>query len=66
MFHNIFYFYDQIYFKSFIPVQRIFDNENELFIFSRNVRKSSASEIVIKKQNRKYYEILTRYEYVEK
>ena len=26
------------------PVSRIFDNEDDIFIFSRNVRKSSASE----------------------
>jgi len=30
--------------KTFIPVSRIFDNEDVIFIFSRNVRKYSASE----------------------
>ena len=53
--------------KTFIPVLRIFDNEDDIFTFSRNVRKSSASEILfLKKQNQKYYEILTIYECVEK
>ena len=36
--------------KTFIPVLRIFDNENDIFIFSRNVRKSSASENYLKKK----------------
>ena len=35
--------------KTFIPVSRIFDNEDDIFIFSRNVRKSSASENSLKK-----------------
>ena len=52
--------------KTFIPVSRIFDNEDDIFIFSRNVQKSSASENYFKKQNQKYYEILTIYECVEK
>ena len=52
--------------KTFIPVLKIFDNEDDIFIFSRNVRKSSASEILLKKQNQKYYEILNMYECVEK
>ena len=30
--------------KTFIPVSRIFDNEDDILIFSRNDRKSSASE----------------------
>ena len=29
---------------TFFPVSRIFDNEDDIFIFSRNVRNSSASE----------------------
>ena len=29
--------------KAFIPVSRIFSNKVDIFIFSRNVRKSSAS-----------------------
>ena len=33
----------------FISVSRIIDNEDDVFIFSRNVRK----------QHQKYYEILT-------
>ena len=38
------YIVDQIVtFEKFIPVSRIFDNENDIFIFSKNVRKSSAS-----------------------
>ena len=45
--------------KTFIPVSRIFDDEDDIFIFHRNVRKSSASENYLKKQNQKYYEILT-------
>jgi len=36
-------------FKTFIPVLRIFDNEDDIFIFSRNVRKSGASEILFKR-----------------
>ena len=35
--------------KIFIPVSRIFDNEDDVFIFSRNVRKSNASENYLKK-----------------
>jgi len=35
--------------KTFVPVSRIFDNEDDIFIFSRNVRKSSASENYLKK-----------------
>ena len=50
----------------FIPVSRIFDNKDDIFIFSRNVRKSSASENYFKKQNQKYYKILNIYECVEK
>ena len=34
--------------------------------FSRNVRKSNASEIYLLKKNQKYYEILTIYEYFKK
>ena len=52
--------------KTFIPVSKIFDNEDDIFIISRNVRKSSASENYFKKQNQKYYEISTIYECVEK
>ena len=55
-----------IYLKTFIPVSRIFDNEDDIFIFPRNARKSNASENYLKKQNPKYYEILTIYECVEK
>ena len=39
--------------KTIIPVSRIFDNEDDNFIFSRNVRKSSASEILFKKAKSK-------------
>jgi len=35
--------------KTFIPVSIIFDNEDDIFIFSRNVRKSSGSKILFKK-----------------
>ena len=52
--------------KTFIPVSKIFDNEDDIFILSRNVRKSSASENYLKKQNQKYYELLTIYECVKK
>ena len=34
--------------KTFIPVSRIFDNEDDILIFSWKVRKSSASEVLIK------------------
>ena len=37
--------------KTFIPVLRIFDNEDDIFTFSRNARKSSASENYLKKEN---------------
>ena len=60
-------FYDLLLLKTFIPVSRIFDKEDDIYIFSRNVRKSSASENYLKiKQNQKYCEILTIYECVEK
>ena len=53
--------------NTFIPLSRIFDNEDDSFIFSRNVRKPRASEYYLKKKhNQKYYEILTIYECVEK
>jgi len=55
--------------KTFIHVSRIFDIEDDIFIFSRNGRKSSATSCklnIIKKQNQKYYEISTKYECVEK
>ena len=52
--------------KMFNPISRIFDNEDNILIFSRNVRKPSASEILIKKPNQKYCEILSTYECVEK
>ena len=29
--------------KPFVPVSRIFDNEDDIFMFLKNVRKSSAS-----------------------
>ena len=41
-------FYDLI--VTFIPVSRIFDNEDDIFIFYRNVRKSSAREISLKNE----------------
>ena len=41
----IFFMIWEFLLKTFIPVLRIFDNEDDIFIFSRNVRKSSASEI---------------------
>ena len=34
--------------KTFIPVSWIIGNEDDIFIFSRNVRKSSAREISLK------------------
>ena len=33
--------------KIFIPVSRIYDNEDDIFIFSRNVRKSNAFFLLI-------------------
>ena len=39
--------------KTFIPVSRIFDHEDDISIFSRNVRKSSASEILFLKNQTK-------------
>ena len=36
--------------KTFIPVLKIFDNEDDIFIFFRNVQKSSDSEILFKKK----------------
>jgi len=34
--------------KTFIPVSRIFYDEDDILIFSRNVRKSNASENYLK------------------
>ena len=42
-------FYDLLLLKTFIPVSRIFDNEDDIFIFSKNFRKSSISKILLKK-----------------
>ena len=42
-------FYDLLLLKTFIPVSRIFDNEDDIFIFSKNFRKSSVSKILLKK-----------------
>ena len=36
--------------KTFIPVSRIFGNKDDIFRFSRNVRKSSASENYLNKK----------------
>ena len=54
--------------KAFIPVSRIFDNEVDIFVFSRNVRKSSASREnkYVSDIIKKYYEISVIYECVEK
>ena len=41
--------FDNIY----IPISRIFDNEDDIFIVSRNGWKSSASEIIFKKAKSK-------------
>ena len=53
-------------FKNNYSRSRIFDNEDDIFKFFRKVRKSSAGEILFKKQNQKYYKILALYECVEK
>ena len=42
----LFFMIWELIFKTFIPVSRIFDNEDDIFTFFRNVRKSSASEIL--------------------
>ena len=48
-----FIFHDlKVTLKTFIPVSRIFDNEDDIFIFLRNVRKSSASKILFKKRKK--------------
>ena len=39
----IFFMIRKLLLKTFIPVSRIFNNEDDIFIFSRNFRKSSAS-----------------------
>ena len=40
-------FYDlKTFLRTFIPVSRISDNEDDIFIFSRNVQKSNSSEIL--------------------
>jgi len=48
-------------------ILRIFDNEDEIFIFSRNVQKSTTIKNYLKKNKiKKYYEILTVYQCLEK
>ena len=61
-----FFMIRMFFFKTLIPVSRIFNNEDEIFIYSRNVRKFSASNknYFLKKQID--YEILTLYKCVEK
>ena len=49
--------------KTFIPVSRIFDNEDDIF---QECSKIQRQRNLFKKQNQKYYEILTIYECVEK
>ena len=68
LFHNIFYFFIiwKLLLKTFISVSRIFYNEDDIFNFSRNVPKSSDSEILFFKTDQIYYEISTIYECVEK
>ena len=40
--YNISYFYDlRVTLKTFIPLSRIFENEDNIFIFSRNIKKFS-------------------------
>ena len=41
--------------KTFIPVSRTFYNEDDIFIFSRNVRKSGDSDILSKKNSNDDY-----------
>ena len=43
--------------KTFIPVSKIFDNEDDIFIFSRNVRKSRASENYLFKKSKTLWNI---------
>ena len=43
--------------KTFIPVSRIFDNKDDIFHECSNVQRQRNN--ILKKQNQKYYEILT-------
>ena len=52
--------------KIYSCFEDFFYNEGDISIFSWNVRKSSANENYLKKQNQKYYEILTINECIEK
>ena len=54
----------RVTFENVYHVSWIFYNKDDIFIFSRNVRKSSASEILSKKKQN-LYEILTVYECIE-
>ena len=49
--------------KTFIPVSRIFDNEDDIFTsyFPGMFENPAPAKIILKKQNPKYYEILTLY-----
>ena len=51
--------------KTFTPVSRMFDNEDDIFIFSGNVWNPALAKYYFKKKNQNYYEILTSYEWVE-
>ena len=50
IFHNILYFYHLMVTFENIYIC-ILENEDDIFLFFRNVRKSSASEILFKEQN---------------
>ena len=54
IFHNIFFIlYDlRVTFQNIYSCFEDFDNEDDIFIFSRNVRKSTPSELLFKKQNK--------------
>ena len=41
--------------KTFILDWRIFDNEDDIFIFSRNVQNPAPTKIILKKPNQKLY-----------
>ena len=51
--------------KSFIPVSRILDDKNVIPYFLGTFENPAPVKYEFKKQNKKYYEILTGYECVE-
>ena len=51
---------------TFIPVSRMFDSEDDIFIFSGMFENPAPAKYNLKKRNKKYYEISTIKECVQK